>query len=140
MSVTVPEGLSELLEEFAVSVLREKPTDLLEFAARYFNDLYMSRKREGGKHSAAVVSELAGAAEVEMDAEGDLLSLPFVDILNLIMVPLFAAFFLKRISSSTNRTTQTLVSTGIPTVHVFSVQQTLILLNRRWWGDLLSQT
>ena len=80
MSVTVPEGLSELLEEFAVSVLREKPTDLVEFAARYFNDLYMSRKQEGGKQSAAVVSELAGAAEVEMDAEGDLLTLGYIKL------------------------------------------------------------
>lgn len=109
MSVTVPEGLSELLEEFAVSVLREKPTDLLEFAARYFNDLYMSRKREGGKHSAAVVSELAGAAEVEMDAEGDLLSLPFVDILKLnygFSDRRLVAFFCKRISSSNSPPTK----------------------------------
>lgn len=105
MSVTVPEGLSELLEEFAVSVLREKPTDLVEFAARYFNDLYMSRKQEGGKQSAAVVSELSGAAEVEMDAEGDPLTLHSVDILNLIMVlsgSSVCIFFCQRISAITN--------------------------------------
>ena len=72
MSVTVPVGLSELLEEFAVSVLREKPADLVEFAARYFNDLHSSREQEGRQQTAAVVSELANTAEVEMDAEGDL--------------------------------------------------------------------
>lgn len=76
-SVTVPEGLSELLEEFAVTVLREKPSDLLEFSARYFNDLYMSKRQAGGggQAGAAVpllqaVSELASTAEVEMAAEG----------------------------------------------------------------------
>lgn len=68
MSATVPEGLSELLEEFAVAVLREKPSDLVEFASRYFNELYMSRKQ--GQR--ADDSELASTAEVEMEAsQGD---------------------------------------------------------------------
>ncbi len=65
MSVTVPEGLSELLEEFAVTVLREKPKDLLEFAAQYFKELNMSRKQGG-----VTISELASTAEVEMTVEG----------------------------------------------------------------------
>ena len=43
--MTVPDGLSELLEEFAVTVLREKPRDLLEFAATYFTELNMSKLR-----------------------------------------------------------------------------------------------
>lgn len=43
MSATIPEGLSELLEEFAVAVLREKPADLLPFAAQYFNSLLEQR-------------------------------------------------------------------------------------------------
>lgn len=67
MSVTVPEGLSELLEKFAVSVLREKPKDLLEFAATYFNNLNMSRKRQGGD----VVSEQASTATAEMEMGGE---------------------------------------------------------------------
>lgn len=68
MSVTVPEGLSELLEEFAVTVLREKPRDLLGFAATYFHDLNMSKKRGGG----VTVSQKASitAPEIEMGAEG----------------------------------------------------------------------
>ena len=65
MSVTVPEGLSELLEEFAVTVLREKPKDLVEFAASYFNELNMSRKQGGSS-----VSEQASTAEMEMTIEG----------------------------------------------------------------------
>ena len=70
MSVTVPEGLSELLEKFAVTVLREKPQDLLEFAADYFTTLKMSRQQQGGGD---VVSERASTAtaEVEMAAEGE---------------------------------------------------------------------
>ena len=75
-SVTVPEGLSELLEEFAVTVLREKPSDLLEFASRYFTELYMSKRQAGGTAAGAAVpspqavSELASTAEIEMAAEG----------------------------------------------------------------------
>lgn len=73
MSATVPEGLSELLEEFAIAVLRQKPADLVEFAAHYFNELYMSRKQLGqgeGAPQLFVNSELANTAEMEMDAEG----------------------------------------------------------------------
>jgi hypothetical protein len=68
MSVTVPEGLSELLEEFAVTVLREKPKDLVEFAARYFNDLMMSRGSAGDVQSEKACTAVAG--EVEMEGEG----------------------------------------------------------------------
>ena len=47
---TVPEGLTELLEEFAIAVLRERPKDLVEFAARYFQNLHMScnQQEQGG--------------------------------------------------------------------------------------------
>lgn len=62
MSVTVPEGLSELLQEFTVTVLREKPDNLVEFAARYFNNLSMASKT----HLGVCVSERASTAEVEM--------------------------------------------------------------------------
>ena len=41
MNFEIPEGLTDLLQEFTVSVLREKPspTDLIQFAADYFNKL-----------------------------------------------------------------------------------------------------
>ncbi|XP_041347762.1 cAMP-dependent protein kinase type II regulatory subunit-like isoform X3 [Gigantopelta aegis] len=41
MNFEIPEGLTDLLQEFTVSVLREKPspTDLVQFAADYFNKL-----------------------------------------------------------------------------------------------------
>ena len=43
---TVPEGLTELLEEFAIAVLRERPKNLVEFAARYFQNLHMSATQQ----------------------------------------------------------------------------------------------
>lgn len=65
MNASVPEGLSQLLEDFAVAVLREKPSDLLLFAAGYFNDLVKSRSSiEGGSDSVA-------STEVEMNGDGD---------------------------------------------------------------------
>ena len=42
---TVPEGLTELLEEFAITVLKERPADLVQFAAHYFQNLHMSRRQ-----------------------------------------------------------------------------------------------
>ncbi len=70
-TVSVPEGFSELLEEFAITVLREKPADLIPFAAQYFNNLYMSRK-QGSSVALQAVSEQASTAEVEMAAAGEL--------------------------------------------------------------------
>lgn len=66
MNASVPEGLSQLLEEFAVAVLREKPSDLVLFAAGYFNDLAKSRAVGGGSGCNSVTS-----AEVEMNGDGD---------------------------------------------------------------------
>ena len=50
MSITVPEGLSDLLQDFAIVVLREKPRDLIEFAAKYFTELH--ERAQGGKPEA----------------------------------------------------------------------------------------
>ena len=35
-SVHIPEGLTDLLQNFTVAALREQPSDLLLFAANYF--------------------------------------------------------------------------------------------------------
>ena len=54
MSFEIPAGLTDLLQEFTVAVLREHPTDLVTFAANYFNRLSDNRngdtnnKRGGG--------------------------------------------------------------------------------------------
>jgi cAMP-dependent protein kinase regulator len=43
MSYEIPEGLTELLQDFTVEVLRQKPKDLIEFASKYFNTLLHNR-------------------------------------------------------------------------------------------------
>ena len=48
MNLEVPQGLTDLLQEFTVSVLRQRPDDIYEFAARYFDEKYEQRKRRGG--------------------------------------------------------------------------------------------
>lgn len=43
MEFEIPAGLTDLLQDFTVSVLREKPSDLVQFAAEYFNTLCDNR-------------------------------------------------------------------------------------------------
>ena len=46
MSFQIPPGLTDLLQEFTVAVLRERPTDLVSFAANYFNKLNQAVNRD----------------------------------------------------------------------------------------------
>ena len=39
MSFDIPPGLTELLQGFTVAVLRERPANLVQYAAEYFNKL-----------------------------------------------------------------------------------------------------
>jgi len=39
MSFEIPDGLTDLLQDFTVAVLKERPPDLVQFAAEYFNKL-----------------------------------------------------------------------------------------------------
>lgn len=48
MSISIPAGLTELLQGFTVEVLRSQPGDLLEFALQYFGRL----KEEAAKAAA----------------------------------------------------------------------------------------
>lgn len=52
MNFEIPPGLTDLLQEFTVAVLRQKPTDLVEFAALYFNERYA--RLGGGKDGKGV--------------------------------------------------------------------------------------
>lgn len=47
MHIDVPIGLADMLQSFTVSVLREKPPDLYQFAADYFNKAYEERCNTG---------------------------------------------------------------------------------------------
>lgn len=67
MSVTVPEGLSELLQQFTVTVLREKPDNLVQFAASYFNRLNIGDQDEAA--SGQGQGGPSGAVETAMMVE-----------------------------------------------------------------------
>jgi len=43
MNFDIPPGLTDLLQDFTVSVLRNRPIDLYQFAADYFADAYQHR-------------------------------------------------------------------------------------------------
>lgn len=45
MNFDIPPGLTDLLQEFTVAVLRTRPSDLELFAANYFNNL--NEKKNG---------------------------------------------------------------------------------------------
>uniref|UniRef100_A0A8D0DPW5 Protein kinase cAMP-dependent type II regulatory subunit beta n=1 Tax=Salvator merianae TaxID=96440 RepID=A0A8D0DPW5_SALMN len=62
MSISVPEGLTELLQGFTVEVLRSQPGDLLEFALQYFGRLKADA-------TAQEVGEGAGGEKLGFDEE-----------------------------------------------------------------------
>jgi cAMP-dependent protein kinase regulator len=43
MNFEIPDGLTDLLQDFTVEVLRKRPADLLTFAAQYFDELLEKR-------------------------------------------------------------------------------------------------
>ena len=47
MELQIPAGLTDMLQEFTVVVLREKPDDMVDFAANYFTNL-KQQNRPGG--------------------------------------------------------------------------------------------
>ncbi len=46
MNFEIPEGLTDLLQDFTVEVLRKRPSDILGFAAQYFEGLVKKRESE----------------------------------------------------------------------------------------------
>ncbi|XP_078677599.1 cAMP-dependent protein kinase type II regulatory subunit-like isoform X1 [Branchiostoma floridae x Branchiostoma belcheri] len=49
MNFEIPTGLTDLLQDFTVAVLRERPDDLVSFAADYFNNLREREDRPSGQ-------------------------------------------------------------------------------------------
>lgn len=43
MNFEIPPGLTDLLQDFTVAVLKDRPDDLVSFAAEYFNKLNATR-------------------------------------------------------------------------------------------------
>lgn len=68
MNFEIPPGLTDLLQDFTVSVLREKPNDLTDFAANYFTKLNEANSKSGGKRG-VTFSEPEDAADDDIDDE-----------------------------------------------------------------------
>lgn len=66
MSFDIPAGLTELLQDFTVDVLRRRPADLYQFAAEYFRE---ARERRSAPHSAAATN-FTGKKGVSFGAGG----------------------------------------------------------------------
>ena len=49
--IVVPKELTNILVDFTVSVLINEPSDIIEFASQYFNQLAVERKSGGGSTS-----------------------------------------------------------------------------------------
>lgn len=54
MNLEVPVGLTTLLQDFCVAVLRERPNDLVQFAADYFKNLNENREASQGIRSSSI--------------------------------------------------------------------------------------
>eukprot|EP00116_Pleurobrachia_bachei_P006220 sb/3466482/ len=61
---TIPEGFPELLQDFTVSVLRERPGDVVEYAVVYFTDLANRRNPNRNQNSAAPTNGIETSASV----------------------------------------------------------------------------
>ena len=46
MNFEIPDGLTDLLQDFTVEVLRKRPDDILAFASQYFDELIEKRAAE----------------------------------------------------------------------------------------------
>ena len=71
MDLELPAGFTDLLQEFTVHVLQEKPDDIVEFAANYFMKLKLKEKRskDGTKRKSKGVS--FESEEVNGDGNSD---------------------------------------------------------------------
>lgn len=71
MDLELPAGFTDLLQEFTVHVLQEKPDDIVDFAANYFMKLKLKEKRsnEGTKRKSKGVS--FQSEEVNGDGNSD---------------------------------------------------------------------
>ncbi|XP_045164752.1 cAMP-dependent protein kinase type II regulatory subunit-like [Mercenaria mercenaria] len=54
MSFEIPDGLTDLLQDFTVAVLKERPPDLVKFAAEYFNKLNDKKSDDQNERSRGV--------------------------------------------------------------------------------------
>lgn len=69
MDIQIPPGLTELMQDFTVAALREKPNDIVEFAAEYFIKLRDSKKQYGATSQSKGVKFAGGGSDESSDEE-----------------------------------------------------------------------
>lgn len=69
--VEIPEGLGELLRDFTVHVLRERPPDIYDFAAQYFVRVAESRRISQPPMYVVVDGEVDGEEAADLVGEPD---------------------------------------------------------------------
>lgn len=74
MNFEIPEGLTDLLQDFTVEVLRKRPSDILGFAAQYFEELV--KKREAEQVTQQESNKNQNDEEDEDDEMGDIIDMP----------------------------------------------------------------
>ncbi len=67
----VPPGYTELLQNFTVEVLRQKPPDVLDFAVHYFTQLRDARRGVSRGHSLLGVTSGGGGASQGSATSGE---------------------------------------------------------------------
>lgn len=73
MSIHIPPGLTPMLQEFTIAVLRQKPDDLVKFASEYFNNLYQRQQKDGKKSKSkksGAMGRISLPDSAQMDDDG----------------------------------------------------------------------
>ena len=74
MDFQIPPGLTELMQDFTFVALKEKPTDLVDFAAEYFIKLRDNNKKYGlaeeGDSTKSRGVKFAGGGDSDSDSSG----------------------------------------------------------------------
>jgi len=70
MDFHIPPGLTELMQDFTFVALKERPADLIEFAADYFTKLRDSKKGQDSGESSAKSRGVKFASANQSDSEG----------------------------------------------------------------------
>lgn len=84
MNFEIPDGLTDLLQDFTVEVLRKRPSDILGFASQYFDELIEKRTAENSEkllsantpNEAAQDNEDEDEDEEDEDEMGDMIEMP----------------------------------------------------------------
>lgn len=77
MNFEIPDGLTDLLQDFTVEVLRKRPDDILAFASQYFDELIEKRAAEQSQKLLSAESAPAQDEDEEDEDEmGEMIEMP----------------------------------------------------------------